>query len=147
MTVSLIGYIILITVKSVPVKVFAACLVVSGSYPSVTLIVIWLGINSAGFSKRSATWSIAEVCANALAIMGSHVYIDPPKFIEGHSIVIAFQCLGMIAATVNYFYMKSLNKKRDIIEEEYRQRGEMHPHYGRSLEEEYDFHVSFRYTL
>lgn len=48
LSVSCLGFILLMAVESVPVKIFATCLVTSGLYPAVILIAVWLGINTAG---------------------------------------------------------------------------------------------------
>lgn len=144
---SSIGYIMLLTVSSVTVKMVAACFITSGLYPSVVLLVSWLGINTGGFTKRGTTWAMAEVFGQCFSIMGSNVYNDGPRFIKGHSIVLGFLLMGMITTTSLYFWMRRLNKKRDHEESEYAARNEIHPHASRSLEEEFDFHVSFRYIL
>ena len=56
LTCTCLGYIILIAVESVHVKIFATCLVASGIYPSVILLASWLGINTGGYTKRARTW-------------------------------------------------------------------------------------------
>jgi hypothetical protein len=125
----------------------ATCLVVSGAYPTVVLIVTWIGINTAGFTKRAATWSIAEIFSNSFAIMGSHIYTDGPRYIKGHSIVIGFTCSSMIMASCAFLYMAMENKRKDKVEQEFRERGETHPDMDKSLEQLCDRHISFRYTL
>ena len=143
----LLGYILLVAATSTNARIAGTCLVVAGAYPTVVLTVAWIGINTAGFTKRAATWSVAEICSNSFAVMGSHIYTNPPRFIKGHSIVIGFICCSMIAASCAYFYMKVENKKRDKIEEEFRGRAEMHPDMNKTLEQLCDRHIAFRYTL
>ena len=147
MSFSCIGYIILLTNASVRVKVFATCLVTSGLYPSVILIVAWLASNTAGFTKRGTTWAMAEISGQSFSIMGTHVYTNPPRFIKGHSIVLAFMVFAVLNATALLFWMNHLNKKKERVDADYRERNEIHPHTSRSLEEEYDYHHSFRYIL
>lgn len=144
---SAIGYIMLLTVSSTAVKMVAACFITSGLYPSVVLIATWLGINTGGFTKRGTTWAMAEIFGQCFSIMGSNVYTDGPRYIKGHSVVLGFLLMGMISTTALIFWMRHLNKKRDSEESEYVKRNEPHPHASRSLEEEFDFHVSFRYVL
>lgn len=144
---TLIGYIVLVSVASTSARIVGACLVVSGAYPTVVLIVTWIGINTAGFTKRAATWSVAEICSNSVAIMGPHVYTDPPRFIKGHSILIAFTCLSMLMAICAYSYMAHENRRRDRVERDFQERGERHPDMDKSLEDLCDRHVAFRYTL
>ncbi len=55
LTSALIGYIMLLTAKTTVVKMVATCFVVGGIYPGVLLSTVWLGINTAGFTKRVTT--------------------------------------------------------------------------------------------
>ncbi|KAF2166174.1 hypothetical protein M409DRAFT_55044 [Zasmidium cellare ATCC 36951] len=142
------GYIVLLTDHTALAGMVAACLIISGTYTSIVLGVAWLGINNAGFTKRASTWALAEVFAQAFAIMGIQLYgKGSPRFITGHSTVLAFQVLAIIVAVAMMIAFRHLNRKRDRILEEYAARGEAHPHLERTLEEECDFHVNFRYTL
>ena len=143
----IIGYIILLTDVSVPVKVFATCLVTGCLYPSVILLTSWLSVNTCGFTKRGTTWAMAEVSGQCFSIMGSHVYTDPPRFIQGHSIILALQCLALLATIALIFWLRHCNMKKDRIDAEYRERGEIHPDNEKSLEELYDQHQNFRYIL
>ncbi len=79
--------------------------------------------------------------------MGSNVYKDKPRYIKGHSIVLAFLLFAIANATALVFWMRYQNRKRDRMLAEYADRGEIHPHVGRSLEEEFDAHINFRYII
>lgn len=147
LSITLIGYVLLVTLTSVSARMVATCLVVGGAYPTVVLIVTWIGINTAGFTKRATTWSIAEICSNSVAIMGPHVYTNAPRFVKGHSIVIGFTCSSILMASCAYLYMAAENKRRDKIEQEFHERGETHPDMNKTLEQLCDRHISFRYTL
>ena len=145
--ISIVGYIILLTASSVPVKVFATCLVTAGLYPAVVLEVSWLGINTGGFTKRGTTWAMAEVFGQSFSIMGTHVYDGPPRYIKGHSVVLGFLVAAVICTVALMWWMGHENARKESEEREWAGRGEKHPHEGRSLEEEYDFHNGFRYIL
>ncbi|KIY00304.1 uncharacterized protein Z520_03989 [Fonsecaea multimorphosa CBS 102226] len=147
LSVSVIGYIILLSVRSVPVLVFATCLITAGLYPSVILLTSWLGINTCGFTKRGTTWAMAEVFGQCFSIMGTHVYDSPPRFIKGHAIVLGFLSMAIIMTVSAVFWMKHENKRKDAEIERYRDSGEHHPHFERSLEDEGDQHIAFRYIL
>lgn len=147
LSITLIGYILLVTLTSVSARMVATCLVVGGAYPTVVLIVTWIGINTAGFTKRATTWSVAEICSNSVAIMGPHVYTNAPRFIKGHSIVIGFTCSSILMASCAYLYMAAENKRRNKIEQEFHERGEAHPDMNKTLEQLCDHHIAFRYTL
>lgn len=147
LSVVAIGYILLMTASSTAVKIFAACLITSGLYPSVILLVSWLGVNTGGFTKRGTTWALAEIFGQCFSIMGTHIYDGPPRFIKGHAIVLGFILLGIFNSCVLIWWMKRENARRDAVEQDYRDRGESHPHASMSLEDVQDFHISFRYIL
>ena len=147
LSIACIGYIILLTNVSVHVKVFATCLVTSGLYPSVVLVAAWVAMSTGGFTKRGTTWALAEISGQCFSIMGTHVYTDPPRYVKGHSVVLAFMFLALLSTVSLLFWMNHLNRKKDRIESEYQERNELHPHASKSLEEEYDYHISFRYIL
>ena len=145
--VSCVGYIILIAVRSVPVKIFGTCLVVSGLYPSVVLGATYLGINTGGFTKRGTTWAITEIFGQCFSIMGTHIYTDPPRFIKGHSIILGFLVFSILNVVMVYFWMRRLNSQKAKVIRDYRDRQEIHPDESKSLEEVYDHHIAFHYTL
>ncbi|KAH0843473.1 hypothetical protein FOPE_08711 [Fonsecaea pedrosoi] len=147
LSVSCVGYIILLSVRSVPVLIFATCLITAGLYPSVILLTSWLGINTCGFTKRGTTWAMAEVFGQCFSIMGTHVYDHPPRFVKGHSIVLGMLAFAIVMATSNIFWMRYQNRRKDAEIERYRAAGEPHPHVERSLEDEGDQHLAFRYIL
>lgn len=146
-TLSAIGYIMLLTVKETKAKVAATCFIAAGMYPAVVLMVAWLVINTGGYTKRASAWAFSEVVSQCLSIMGSNIYVNGPRYIKGHSVVLGFIALSMITVVVLMFVYRRLNKRRDEILAEYTARDEEHPHTNKSLEDLQDFHINFRYTL
>lgn len=144
---SAIGYIMLLTVKPTSVKIVATCFIAGGMYPSTVLMVAWLAINTGGFTKRASVWALAEVFSQCFSIMGANIYVNGPKYVKGHSVVLALLVLAMIVVVVLMVTFQYLNKARDRVLAEYAARDEVHPHANRSLEQEHDFHINFRYTL
>ena len=147
LSVACIGYIILLTASATSVKTVGACFLAAGIYPAVVLKLNWLAINTGGFTKRGTTWALAEVVGQCLGIMGNNIYDTPPRFIKGHAIILSFLLAAIVVATGLLLWMSRENKKRDRILADFAQRGEVHPHIGRSLEEEFDRHINFRYIL
>jgi hypothetical protein len=123
------------------------CFIAAGLYSSIVLAVTWLGINTGGFTKRGTVWALAEIVAQLTSIMGSNVYTDGPRYIKGHSIVLAFHLLAIANAVALIIWMKRVNIQKDRILADYAARGDAHPHIGRSLEDEFDGHVNFRYII
>lgn len=144
-----LGYIILLSTTNAAASIIATCLVTSGCYGCVAIIPVWLAINTGGFTKRGATWAFVETCGLSFSIMGSRIYTDAPRFIKGHSIVLAFNVLGAISVVLNSLWMRHLNKQKDQIEREYAERRERHPHIAANatLEDVQDQHIYFRYVL
>ncbi|KAL6249573.1 hypothetical protein RBB50_003426 [Rhinocladiella similis] len=142
-----VGYIILMAVSNDKAKMFAACLITAFFYPSVILLLSWLGVNIAGFTKRGTTWGGAEIFGQCFSILGTHIYDQPPMFLKGHAILLGFQVYSIFCAAMLIWIMSRENKRRDAIEQEYRDRGEVHPDSSKSLEELQDLHISFRYVI
>ncbi|KAG4426088.1 hypothetical protein IFR04_000795 [Cadophora malorum] len=84
LSMSSIGYILLLANVQVKAKMFAACLIVSGFYPSVALLIAWLGINTGGHTERGTTWTMAEIFGQSFSIKGQKIYDTPPRFVKGH---------------------------------------------------------------
>jgi hypothetical protein len=143
--ISLTGYIILIAVHNVKVKIFATCLITMGTFPSVTMGGTWVQINTGGYTKRASTWGFCEIFAQCFSILGAHIYTDPPQFIKGHFIVLAFDLLSLASVVGLWVYMRMLNRQRDRTAENHESSGTIHPDFHRSLEEVQDNHPSFRY--
>jgi hypothetical protein len=137
----------LITDAPTKAKVFATCLVTSGLYPSVILQITWLNINTGGFTKRGLTWAAAEMAGQSIAILGTHIYDDPPRYIHGHALNLSFSSFALVTTVAMYFYMARENARKDKVDADYAARGEQHPHALRSLEDEQDRHQNFRYIL
>lgn len=90
---------------------------------------------------------MAEILAQCFSIMAVNVYKGGPRYIQGHAIALSFLVTSMLLAFALLWWMNSQNKKRNRIVAEYAERGELHPHLEKSLEEEYDYHIIFRYIL
>ncbi|KAL7946067.1 MFS general substrate transporter [Trichoderma barbatum] len=144
---SITGYIVLMVVTSVKVKIFGTCLITMGVFPCVTLLGAWTSINVGGFTKRAMTWGTAEVVGQCFAILASHIYTDPPRYLKGHAISLSFQILGFFSALSMWIYMRYLNGKKEEEAAHHQAAGTVHPMSHQSLEEVYDYHPDFRYIL
>lgn len=147
LSVTSVGYIILLAARSVPVLVFATCLITGGLYPSVILLASWININTAGFTKRGTTWAMAEIFGQCFSIMGTHVYTKPPRFVKGHAIVLGFLLIGLVSTSILIVAMRYLNKRKEAAIQQHLLDGESNPHAGRTFEDEGDSHLNFKYVL
>ncbi|KAK1244209.1 hypothetical protein MKX08_002347 [Trichoderma sp. CBMAI-0020] len=145
--ICIVGYIILMLVTNDKVKIFGTCLITTGLFPSFTIVGAWTGINIGGFTKRAITWAVTQVVGQCFSIMASHIYTDPPRYLKGHSICLAFQVVALLLTCVLWFWMRRLNEKKDQEAEHHRTAGTIDPKSCLSLEEAYDYHPNFRYIL
>lgn len=144
---AIVGYVILMAVTNNTARMAAVCLIVMGIFPAIILVFAWATTNSCGYTKRAVSWAVAGIFAQGFSIAASQVYTDPPRYLKGHGVMIAFLSWGLINAIAVRWWMKAENTRKDRIEQEYRERGEVHPHYARTLEDEGDAHIKFRYVL
>lgn len=145
--ICIVGYIILMLATNDKVKIFGTCLITTGVFPSFTIVGAWTGINIGGFTKRAITWAVTQVVGQCFSIMASHIYTDPPRYLKGHSICLAFQVVALLSTCVLWFWMRRLNEKKDQEAEHHRTAGTIDPKSSLSLEEAYDYHPNFRYIL
>ncbi|KAL7901868.1 MFS general substrate transporter [Trichoderma sp. SZMC 28014] len=147
LALSCIGYIVLLNNVSKAGKIVAACIITSGLYPSVVILQAWLTGNMAGFTKRATSWAMAEIFSQVFSIMGSYVYDSPPRFIKGHAIVLGFLLTAILMCVFLTWWMRRENARKEVELGKHESEGTVHPHKTRSLEEEQDRHVDFRYVL
>lgn len=144
-----IGYVILIAVESAKVRIFGTCLIVSGIYTSIVLLVTWMAINIAGYTKRATIWAGCEIVSQSLSIAGTHIYDDPPRYIRGHAVMLGFLGLSILLAVVLMVIFSKANAKKERTEQMHLERGDLslHPHMSQTLEDVQDDHLFFRYIL
>jgi hypothetical protein len=145
--ICIVGYIILMVATNDKIKMFGTCFLTMGAFPSLTIVGAWTGINIGGFTKRAMTWAVTQVVGQCFSIMASHIYTDPPRYLKGHAICLAFQTVALVSTIALWFWMRYLNKKKDEEAEHHRAYGTTDPKLSLSLEEAYDYHPSFRYVL
>jgi hypothetical protein len=64
--------------------------------------------------------SIQIGCGSAGGIVGSNIFLtrEAPRYHTGYGIAIALNVTAQITTALMYFYLRSINKKRDAIPEE-----------------------------
>jgi hypothetical protein len=144
---AIVGYIVLMAVEHNAARMTACCLVVAGIFPAIILVFAWANTNSCGYTKRAASWAVAGVFAQGFSIAASQVYTDPPRYLKGHGVMIAFLSWSLINTIAARWWMQAENARKDRVEREYQNRGDTHPHYNRTLEDEGDGHINFRFVL
>ncbi|KAJ5610281.1 major facilitator superfamily domain-containing protein [Penicillium lagena] len=147
LSVCLIGYILLLTSTSQTVLVVGCCFVSAGAYPAVVLSSAWVLISHAGFTKRATSWAMAQIFIQCYSIISTQVYVDPPRFFEGHGTLLGLNALGVVAVLATMWIFDGENKRRDAVAAEFAARGEVNPDSLKDYEELCDQHPDFRYTL
>ncbi|KAF6740917.1 phthalate transporter [Ephemerocybe angulata] len=93
-TISMIGYIILISQKSLGGSYAGAILAATGVYPCVPVTLAWAGSNAGGDMRRGVALAMVIGMGNLGGICSSFIYIKPPRFFLGHGVIIG--CLTCV---------------------------------------------------
>ncbi|KAI1608237.1 retrograde regulation protein 2 [Exophiala viscosa] len=142
-----IGLIVLISSTGKQVGMFGTSLLVAGAYPAAVLQITWIQITFCGNTKRAISWGVAMIVGQGLSMSAAQIYTTPPRFFEGHGILLGFVVMGMVCTVAARFLMARANKQTDQELREYEERGQEHPGVGKSFEEVCDNHINFRYSL
>ncbi|KAJ5587978.1 major facilitator superfamily domain-containing protein [Penicillium hispanicum] len=145
--ICLIGYIMLLTSTTKAVLIVGCSFVAAGAYPAVVLSSAWVLISHAGFTKRATAWAIAQIFIQCYSIISTQVYVDPPRFFEGHGTLLGLNALGVVGVVITMWMFSHENKRRDAVAAEFAARGELNPDSAKDYEELCDAHPDFRYTL
>ncbi|KAK4686269.1 hypothetical protein P7C73_g3857, partial [Tremellales sp. Uapishka_1] len=92
------------------------CLGAMGLYPLVPAFTAWIGLNSAGPTKRAAAMGIVVFFGNAGGIAGSNIYIanQAPTYKVGFGTSLAATGVGALLVPIVYwFVIGRINKKRE----------------------------------
>jgi len=111
---AIIGYIIIIVAKTNTVRYAAVFLIAAGIYPCGPCILSILPNNSSGHYKRATTTAMQLMIANCGGFVATFAYTpdQAPRYIKGHSIVLAFVCLAWVLMGANVVYCMWENKAR-----------------------------------
>ncbi|KAJ3532550.1 hypothetical protein NMY22_g7699 [Coprinellus aureogranulatus] len=93
-SISIIGYIVLITQRSAGASYVGAILAATGVYPCVPVTLAWAGSNAGGDMRRGVALAMVIGMGNLGGICSSFIYIRPPRFFLGHGIILG--CLASV---------------------------------------------------
>lgn len=71
-----------------------------GIYPCIANSISWVSNNIEGSYKRGVVLGMMIGWGNLCGIISSNIYFDKPRFIYGHSIVVAFMVLFLLGGSV-----------------------------------------------
>jgi len=139
--ISIVGYIILITVTSSGVRYFGCFLVAMGLYVAVGVPLAWLPSNVPRYGKRTTASGIQLTIGNAAGIMASYLYKtdEAPRYIRGHAVSLSMVAVSAVIYTTMSLYFLNRNRKRRAgredqkmigkTEEEIAEMGDENPRY------------------
>jgi len=113
-TVSLIGYVILISETPAGAHYFACFLIASGLYILVGLPLAWLPNNSPRYGKRAAANGLQLTIGNASGIMAPFIYPtrEGPRYVKGHAITLSMVAMTTCIYIFMWTYLTKVNKQR-----------------------------------
>ncbi|CZS89472.1 related to permease of the major facilitator superfamily [Rhynchosporium agropyri] len=114
-SLSMIGYIMLVTVETDSLKYFAVFLAAAGVFPQGPAFLAWGLNNAAGPSVRAVSGAYIVALGSGGAIIATWTYLDKdkPKFHRGHYINIGAQVVALSMACIGIAYNKWENGKRE----------------------------------
>ncbi|KAH6670413.1 major facilitator superfamily domain-containing protein [Halenospora varia] len=123
--VSMVGYIMLVTVKTNSLKYFAVFLACIGAFPQGPAFLAWGLNNAAGTSVRAVSSGFIVALGSAGAIVATWSYLekDKPNFYRGHYINIGAQVVACVLACVGIWYTKWENRQREAGKRDHRSAG------------------------
>ncbi|KZP18347.1 MFS general substrate transporter [Athelia psychrophila] len=113
--VSLVGYILLYNTDKPGVGYAGAVLAAVGVFPTVAVVMAWMGGNAGGDMKRGVVLGMVVGMGNLGGICASFVYIDPPRFHIGHGTIMGWLSLTIILSAVAMWDYNRLNKQKDAL--------------------------------
>ncbi|KAF2158851.1 hypothetical protein M409DRAFT_71412 [Zasmidium cellare ATCC 36951] len=145
-SVSIVGYVILLSTTLPTALVAGCCFVASGAYSGLVLSATFIVVNHAGYTKRASALAIAQILAQLCSIMSTQIYTHPPHFYLGHGIILGFNVVGLLCVVVMYIIMSRANRQREMTLAEGMGRGDI-PGSDASFEDLCDYHPQFRYSV
>lgn len=114
-TLGVIGFAILLSDASTPVKYLAGFLGAVGIYPCGANTISWMANNVEGVYKRAVTMGIVVGWGNLNGIVSSNIYLskDAPAYRLGHGVVLCYLLLFLLGSSLYMqFRLASENSKR-----------------------------------
>ncbi|KAI0068665.1 MFS transporter [Artomyces pyxidatus] len=112
--VTIAGYILAIAATTNEARYAAVFLIATGLYPSAPCILSILPNNSGGHYKKATTVALQLAIANTGGFVATFAYTpdQAPRYVRGHSIILAFVCMAWIMVAANVVYCMRENKAR-----------------------------------
>ena len=117
MSISAIGFIVLLVVERSGVKYFALFLTTGGIALCVATCVTFISCNIGPQTKRATAMAISICIGNMGGAIAGQIYRteDAPRFILGHAINLGFSTMAIVCACILIVSLRLENRRRDRL--------------------------------
>ncbi|OZJ03655.1 hypothetical protein BZG36_03918 [Bifiguratus adelaidae] len=112
--ICIVGFIILLSVKSAGVLYFATMLTTL-CFASAPTLIAWNNDNSLGTTRSALAIGLVVVGGNLSGVLASQMYKDAPYYFQSHLVNFCLQILSVILVLVLRFALKRENRKVDAM--------------------------------
>jgi hypothetical protein len=113
---SIVGYILLLAVKTGGVKYFATFLCAVATYTGPGLNLAWLNVNVAPHHRRAAAIGMQQTIGNTAGIVAGQIYRTSP-YVLGNSFSLGAICISQFLIVAHMFYIRRENALKVQIAE------------------------------
>lgn len=147
LSVSDIGFIMLLCVTDKVALMAGACFVAGGAYPGLIISVAFSLPIHGGYTKRATfVWS-SQVFVQSFSIIASQVYRSPPRFFLGHGFALGTYIVAIACTLLLRAILVRANIAKAMRKAEFQSRDEVDPDAPKTFEELGDLHPSYVYSL
>lgn len=142
--VALVGYIILLAVRTVIVARYVAlCIIALGIYPCIPIVLTWTNVNIIGFTRRATAAAGINMIAQLFGVIANLLFTTPPYYVGGISFVIAAIFVCIVSSLICIFMLRAKNKRKRAAQDS----PEAASQRDRSYEDLGNAHPDFFYTI
>ncbi|KAF4982420.1 hypothetical protein FZEAL_1938 [Fusarium zealandicum] len=142
--IGLAGFIMLVASTNPAVQYTGCFLGTLGIYPVIPITISWVANNVEGVYKRGITLGFVIGWGNLNGVVSSNVFINAPRFYEGHGTILGFMFCGVFGGSLLMYAMLAReNRKRLAGERDYLVEGKTE----QEIHEMGDKRPDFIYTL
>ncbi|KAI0850387.1 MFS general substrate transporter [Daldinia vernicosa] len=98
--IGIAGFIMLLASTDPRVKYAGTFLGALGIYPCISNTISWMANNIEGVYKRGVVLGFVIGWGNLNGIVSSNIYFSPPRYLEGHGVMIAYMALFLFGGSV-----------------------------------------------
>ncbi|KAI0135937.1 MFS general substrate transporter [Hypoxylon sp. NC0597] len=115
-----------------------------GIYPCISNTISWMANNIEGVYKRGVVLGFVIGWGNLNGIVSSNIYFSPPRYLEGHGVIVAYMTLFLFGGSLLMTTLLRIeNRKRRLGKRDYRIEGKS----AKEIEALGDAKPDFFYTV